>query len=109
MLEFIMQSIDIIQIIILSVVGAFIGEFFRNVTGTNPLCFTKAVADFMASALIAVLLSLGAMEFVTKNKTLLAIISMYTGFMGYKVSSKYASKIWCTILDSILSNSKKKS
>lgn len=105
MLTFIIANIVTIQWIALSIVGAFIGEFFRSTS--CPVKFTVALAEFLASALFAFLFTTGAQELGVKSKALLSVISLYTGFIGYKVTSKHAKRIFDNFLAGVKMGTKK--
>ena len=107
MIAFILAHINTIQMIFLSLIGAFIGEFFRA-TCTSPTKVSYVIAEFLASALFAYILTVCAAEFGVKSKAILTVLPLYTGFIGYKVTSKYAKKIFDNILLGVVNTSKPK-
>lgn len=105
MLTFIITNLEIIQIIILSLVGAFIGELFRSVA--CPVRFLPALAEFLASALFAFMFTVGARELGLKNKSLLAVLDLYTGFVGFRVTEKHARRIFNNFISVVTKDIKK--
>jgi hypothetical protein len=89
----------------MSIIGALTGELFR--AASTDINLLKFIANFMASSLLASILTLLIMEYTTKNKIVLTAIAAYSGYIGQKESSGFIKKILNSIVDTTSSNSKK--
>lgn len=105
MYTFITENILVIQIIVMSIVGALTGEMFR--ASTSDITLFRFVANFMASSLMASILTLLAMEYSTKNKVVLSSLAIYSGYKGQKESSGLIKKIIDGLLNTTATIAKK--
>ena len=81
-------------VIVSSFTGALIGEFNREVNDNIPCSFFKFLANFIASWLIGVSVSLIIQSIfaITKIEVVFAI-SAFIGFVGHKESIKFGKRL----------------
>lgn len=95
-LLFVLQ-LQIVQIILLAFVGGLLGEIRREVDDTQDIVFTKFLVHWISSGFCGTMVALIVKGMLPKeNEYIVLGTSGAAGFIGYKLSSKWAQNLLYT-------------